>query len=130
MEQLLVLREEIARCRQSGLGPGQRFSATVVAGVTRFAQKRLAQGVSLGAISAELGLDRGTVQRWTDSRRSVGSRALRRVQIAGSVAGPAALGPTVDVGNVLVRTPGGVAIEGVDLAGAARLAAWLDRELR
>lgn len=130
MDEVLVLRSQIARCRRSGLGPGQRYSATVVSGVRRFAERRLAQGVSLGAVSAELGLDRGTVKRWTGRGRIVGSKALRRVEIVGPAGASPAREYGLDSGNVVVRTPGGIAIEGVGLPGAARLAAWLDRELR
>ena len=106
------LRRDVLRARQGTDGRGIRYPLTLRSAITGHVRKRRARGEPLTAIGRDLGLSALTLQRWQDGGRSPG---FRPVEVA-----TAADAEVVATGLVVI-TPTGLRIEGLDLAGVATL---------
>jgi hypothetical protein len=80
----------------------------------RYAAERAAAGVAKQAIASELGVSAMSVQRWL---RATQARTMVPVRIVGPAAPPAA------DRRVVVVTPSGLRVEGLDLDGVCTLVA-------
>jgi hypothetical protein len=99
------LRAALAR-RESGRG--RRFTPEIRRQISGVGRRLRDEGTSWSEISATLGLPTATVRRLCDSE----ARGFARVEV---VAEP------VTVGGLVVVTPSGFRIEGLDPNGAATL---------
>lgn len=91
-----------------------RYPAAVRAEVVGLKQQAEAAGIGRGEFAAALGLPRWTITRWDRRVPRRGSpRPLRRIAIAPA---PAASGPPTAPPALVLVTPQGWRIEGLDLA--------------
>lgn len=104
------LRREIER-RESRRG---RLPRELRQRCERYAAARAAAGVAKQAIASELGVSAMSVQRWL---RATPARAMVPVRIVAPAAAPAA------DRRVVVVTPGGLRIEGLDIDGVCTVIA-------
>ena len=85
---------------------GRRFPPEVRAAVERYARRRTAEGATNLAVARELGVSAPTISRALARQ----SRMFVPVRVVPEAAAP-----------VIVRGPCGVVIEGLDVAGVAKL---------
>jgi hypothetical protein len=100
------LRAALAR-RESGRG--RRFSPELRRQITGIARRLRSEGMSWNGIGAALGLPMATVRRLSDSDAPTG---FAPVDIVGG---------TATSGGLVVVTPSGFRVEGLDANGAATL---------
>ncbi len=111
VEKLLAkFRAEVRRAGPRGAG--RRYPPAARQLAMEHVRRRRADGTSVEAISRELGVKRHTLVAWTAMHED--SAALRFVPV--SIVGDA---PTPS--RIVVPGPGGVRVEGLDLAGVADL---------
>lgn len=84
---------------------GRRFPAEARRTIVRYAQERIAAGCPKEAVARDVDLTAVTLSRWL-----VETPAFVPVAVTSPAAGP-----------LVVRGPGGLVIEGLDLAGLAAL---------
>lgn len=118
---------EAGRVRRavSGLreGPQRRYSPALRRAIQRVARARLAGGRSRAAICEELGVSSPTLDRMLTEpvpgpQRGPSRSAWRPVHVRA----PAPTSQSAAAGAALVaRCPGGVVVEGLDVAGVAAL---------
>lgn len=106
------MRRDVLRARQGTDGRGIRYPSTLRSTITGHVRKRRACGEPLAAIGRDLGLNAFTLQRWLDGDRSPGFRPVEVAPVVEAVG--------VATGLVVI-TPAGLRIEGLDLAGVAAL---------
>lgn len=102
------------RRRVSGLGPrgrGSRIPEDLRDDITAYARKRQADGAGLRQIACETGITYETIRNWLRAPEP-GTRALVPVAIVPDV---------VARDTVVVVSPRGYRVEGLDVAGAAAL---------
>lgn len=96
-----------------GRGPRARFSGAFKARVVEYFRERAGQGASQAAVAAELGLSDRTMGRWCrKAGRTAKTSAFRAVTLEAQPA---------RAGGLLVHGPGGLRVEGLDVAGLAEL---------
>lgn len=106
------LRRALARIRRHPSGRGHRYPRALRTAVTAYVRRCRARGEPWAAITRELGLSAFTLQRWFQT----GSPdTFRPVEVVAPEPLPAASG-------AVVVLPGGVRIEGLDLAGLVAVA--------
>jgi transposase-like protein len=108
------LRSQARRFENRRKPTGTRYPTAFRAEVAALARGRIAEGVSVARIARDLGLRPKTLALWL--RRTAVPR-LRRVRVEGDP-WPA---PVASETRPIVVTPGGLRIEGLDLASVARL---------
>ena len=94
-----------------------RYPPAVRAEILGLAQQAQAAGISRGRLAAGLGLPRWTITRW---QRRAPRRALRRIAIRPE---PASSGPPAPSPGLVLVTPQGWRIEGLDLDTLLRVLA-------
>jgi hypothetical protein len=94
-----------------------RYPPAVRAEILGLAQQAQAAGISRGRLAADLGLPRWTITRW---QRRAPRRPLRRIAIGRE---PAASGPPPARPGLVLVTPQGWRIEGLDLDTLLRVLA-------
>jgi len=124
--ELSGIREGIIRSRRSGRGPRARFPEGLVRAAVAYARSRLDAGFDEPAICRELDLARVTLSRWLGRARCA-RPGLRRVELSEAVTAHAVEGRGA---GLTLETPNGIRIEGLGPVEAARIALWLERELR
>ena len=106
-------RREIRRAAAAlGLGAGRRYPATLRSKISAYSRERMAAGVRLRAVAAEIGVSHPTLVRFVGASAA----AIRRVRVSEA---PATTDQVPQ--QVVVRGPCGVVVEGLDIAGAAAL---------
>ena len=98
---------------------GTRYSAAFRSEVVTLARNRIADGVAVARIARELGLRSKTLTLWMRRVPASKLRAVRVERDPRPVPAPAAAA-TSDR-RVVIVTPSGVRIEGLDLDGVAQL---------
>jgi hypothetical protein len=104
------LRHTIAEERASWTGKRWRASQALRSQVVALAGDERARGASIGRLATSLGLHPSVLRRWL-GRRAVGdeSATFRRVTLRG---------PGWPGGGLVLVTPGGYRLEGLDLSTA------------
>ena len=95
-------------------GPQRRYPPVLLRRIEDYARERRAQGASRAQICREVGISSPTLVRLLTAE----SGTLRRVRVAADTASevvPPALG------SLTVRGPGGIVVEGLDIASVAAL---------
>ncbi len=119
-EALLQQRKTI-RKMASKLRPGsqRRYPTKLRRQIASYARGRLAQGVARATLCEELGVSSPTMIRiLSEAETRQGTPGTRK-----AVAGPPSIRPVrivaeaIDGGRLVVRGPGGVVVEGLDLDG-------------
>ena len=105
------LRRALARIRRHPSGRGHRYPPALRTAVTAYVRRSRARGEPRAAIARDLDLSGFTLQRWL---QAAGPDAFRPVEVAPEAEGAGVTGPVVVL-------PGGLRIEGLDLAGLATL---------
>jgi len=100
----LAAEFRLATRRLRSRGPGRRYSASMQERAEDYLRKRRQAGAPVGLIARELGLGSGTLARWARRRRSASATFVPVRVAAASVAG------------FTVHAPGGLRIEGLDVA--------------
>ena len=99
-------------------GPGNRYPAELRERIVEYWRLRRRQKVSTVKISVELGIGIATLRSWTIPKkiRSVGmsTPSFERVEIENAAA-------STTNGPIVVRGPGGLCIEGLDIDSLAKL---------
>ena len=96
-------------------GPGSRVPELLRSDITAYARERQAGGASLEEIAAEVGLTRETIRNWLRSAKA--DRELVPVAIVPEI---------VEGAAIVVVSPQGYRVEGLDVAGVATLLRMLD----
>lgn len=94
-------------------GPRRRYPPALLGRIEAYARTRCAQGVSKAQICREVGISSPTLVRLLSAEAGT----LRRVRVAGDTVAerePASA-------SLTVRGPGGIVVEGLDVAGVAAL---------
>lgn len=94
-------------------GPQRRYPPALLGRIEAYARARRAQGASNAQICREVGISAPTLVRLLTAEAGT----LRRVRVAGDTA---AEGMPASV-SLTVRGPGGIVVEGLDVAGVAAL---------
>jgi transposase-like protein len=103
-----------AAVRRAGpRGAGRRYPPAVRQLAVEYFRRRRAAGATLASISRELGVKRHTLVGWT-AAPEVAAEAPRFVPVHVVADAPVELG-------IVVHGPGGLRVEGLDLAGVAEL---------
>ena len=103
-----------AAVRRAGpRGAGRRYPSALRRVAVEYFRRRRAAGATLAAISRELGVKRHTLIGWTAAPEA--AAALPRFVPVSVVA------ETPATSRIIVHGPGGVRVEGLDLAGVAEL---------
>lgn len=116
---MLELRQEIAAL--SVHKNARRFTAPLRAKVTRWARRRLAAGVAMTQICAELDVSEPTLRRFLEAKRTsrrspAPTRGFTQLRVVGRAAhAPATTSP------LLLRGPLGVVVEGLSVEDLSRL---------
>jgi hypothetical protein len=99
-------------------GPGNRYPAELRERIVEYWRLRRKQKVSTVKISGELGIGIATLRSWTIPKkiRAVGmsSASFERVEIVNAQA-------ITTNGPIVVRGPGGICVEGLDIDNLAKL---------
>jgi transposase-like protein len=113
MDQIVMAFRERARRENRGRrGIRRRYSDALQREAVAHCQRRQDEGIGLRAVAGELGIAPWSLQRWMAHTRSHGGfQAVAVVETA-------AVGPAADV---VVITPQGFRVEGLDVAGAVQL---------
>ncbi len=106
------LRRALAGIRRHPSGRGHRYPRALRTAVTVYVRRCRARGEPWAAITGELGLSAFTLQRWLQTSAV---DTFRPVEVVVAEPPPAASG-------AVVVLPGGVRIEGLDLAGLVAVA--------
>ncbi len=102
-----------AAVRRAGpRGAGRRYPPALRRMAVDYFRRRRAAGTSVEAISRELGVKRHTIVGWTATPEVAAAPAFLPVHLVADA--PAA-------SRIVVHGPGGVRVEGLDLAGVAEL---------
>lgn len=109
-----LLRNEIGQ-RQSAQG---RLRRELRERCERYAARRAADGASQMTIAGELGVSAMTIRRWLHAEAEPSAAALLPVRIAPSR-------PPVVAGRVVVTTPRGLRIEGLEFDAVCAIIARL-----
>jgi len=107
-ERLNAFRQEAATVRS---GAGRKFPKSLIAAGGQFARARRDEGASWSSIAAELEVGVLTARRWA-GREVTSAPAFHRVTV---VEKPAR-------GSIAAVLPGGIRLEGLDLASIIELA--------
>jgi predicted transcriptional regulator len=113
MDRMAELRRSIAE-----LGPrrrGARIPEDLRREIATYARERRDDGVTLDAVADEIGVSAETIRRYVQRKRS--SRELVRVEV---------IPDAMEVDALVVISPRGYRVEGLDLERAARLLRLLD----
>lgn len=94
-----------------GSGAGRKFGKEAIARGGAFARARREQGAAWGVIAGELGVGVPTVVRWAGSEAATTTGFHRVTVVDGATRG-----------SLAAVLPGGVRIEGLDLASVIELA--------
>ena len=101
-----------AAVRRAGpRGAGRRYPAAVRKMAAEYFRRRQAAGASVAAISRELGVKRYTLAAWVAPPRAPAPPRFVPVSVIADVPGT----------RIVVHGPGGVRIEGLDVAGVVAL---------
>lgn len=105
------IRDEVA-----GLASGRqrRYPARLQRMIVNYAKARLHEGVARVQVCTELGVSDPTLCRLLD--RQAQNPRLRPVRVVADAAAVAA-----EVRKVVVKAPGGIVVEGLDIVGVAAL---------
>ena len=101
----LAVEFRLATRRLRSRGPGRRYPASMREKAEDYLRMRRQAGAPVGLIARELGLGSGTLARWAARRRRNASVGFVPVRVAAA-----------PVGGVVVHAPGGLRIEGLDVA--------------
>jgi transposase-like protein len=104
------LRRQARQFLNTSSPTATRYSASFRREVVDHALARLAEGVSIGRIARALSLRPKSLQVWLRSKRSP---SLRRVRVVDP--------PPAIESRLVVVTPAGIRVEGLDLGSAAKL---------
>jgi transposase len=105
----LAAEVRLATRRLRSRGPGRRYPASMREKAEDYLHMRRQAGAPVGLIARELGLGSGTLARWARRRRSAGIAFVPvRVEAAPAV-------------GIVVHAPGGLRIEGLDVAALVDL---------
>lgn len=109
-----LVAEFKAEVRRAGpRGAGRRYPPAARRLAVEYSRRQRAAGTSVEAISRELGVKRHTLVAWTAAAREIAtSPRFVPVSVVADAATPS---------KIVVHGPGGVRIEGLDLAGVAEL---------
>jgi hypothetical protein len=103
-----AFREAVRRAGKRG--PGKRYPAELQRRGAEYLRVRRAAGAPLSAVLRELGVRRETLAGWAEPP---GAKERPRFVPVTVVAAP--------VGRIVVHGPGGLRVEGLDVAGVAEL---------
>lgn len=92
---------------------GERIPTELRAEIADYARRRRAEGVRVREIAVEVGVSPESIRRWSVAKRHETAKALP-VRVRAEALD--------DEARIVVVTPGGVRIEGLDVAQAAELA--------
>ena len=92
-------------------GPGLRYPRDLRRMALEYLRARRAAGAATSTVAAELGLGCGTLERWADESREHDGPVFVPVQVE----------PTPAAAPILVHSPSGLRIEGLDVAALADL---------
>ncbi|HYD41622.1 MAG TPA: hypothetical protein VEB43_12410 [Anaeromyxobacter sp.] len=113
MELEKLVAEFRAVVRRSGpRGAGRRYPREARRMAAEYFRRRRAVGAATSAISRELGVKRHTLAAWVAAEAPGGPARFVPVSVVPDAATPARL---------VVHGPGGVRVEGLDVAGVAEL---------
>jgi len=107
----LAAEFRLATRRLRSRGPGRRYPASMRQKAEEYLRTRRQAGVPVGLIARELGLGSGTLARWAAKHRGSTSVAFVPVKVAAAPVGA----------GVVVHAPGGLRIEGLEVAALADL---------
>ncbi len=116
LKQRTTIRRSIFKLKA---GPQRRYPVTVRREIARYARGRLSQGASRSAVCRELGVGSPTVEHILDEtkvppeRDTTDSATLRPIRVISSGGG--------GTQRLLLRGPGGVVVEGLDLDGVVNI---------
>lgn len=114
-DQAARLRRELER--QSRRRERRRYPAALRREAIAYAREQRDEGVSILRIAGALGLRVGTLRNWLGRRSPVAQAAFQRVELV------AARAVSTPAQPLVVTTPRGLRIEGLDLDTLARLIA-------
>lgn len=95
-------------------GQGRRYPEPLKRDVLAYLAERRKAGRGLAATSVELGIPKRSIKLWSSSPRPSSTPTFVTMDVADAAKVPPALG-------VVVHAPGGVRIEGLDVASLADL---------
>jgi hypothetical protein len=104
------------RRRVAALGPrgrGARVPEELRQEIGRYTRQRSGEGAALGQIAAETGISRESLRRWMSAVRRRPRRVAEMV--------PVTVVREAGGDGVVIVTPGGYRVEGLDVEGAAVL---------
>ena len=116
IQQRNTIRQVASKLRR---GPQRRYPTKLRREIASYARVRLAQGVARATVCEELGVSSPTVVRILSEAETRRSGAATREAVAGSPAirPVRVVAEAIDSRRLVVRGPGGVVVEGLDLAG-------------
>jgi transposase len=121
-EALAALRSELSQTRATRKGCGWAYSQEVRSRALEYVGRRRAEGIAVTRIAVELGIPHQTLEYWLNGRKPkpvLVKGALLPVTLDGEVVEP--VERVSAPGAWVVHGPGGLRIEGLDVAALAEL---------